>query len=185
MLAIPAWTRSPPGTLRSGHSAIRGEIMSETLKNIVRVLLLIWFITISLFIFIPSYQLLSESQKEKDRARAALAQLPLPPSVPKEIRPTKPTNSPENITQLVKLYEQSVAAYDKEITAYVKFADGNAKAVNRTDTYNAVVKGTLATMMTTFLTALLGWIFASAVVGLTHNYYLYKKGLAPEKVHLL
>lgn len=44
--------------------------MTQTLRNIARILLLAWFVTVSLFIFVPTYQILRDA-READASKCS------------------------------------------------------------------------------------------------------------------
>ena len=167
--------------------------MRDRIKNFARAVVLIWFVVISAFVLIPSYQVLWGA------GRTDVTVPPQPPQLPslKDVDWINPKESAsvlkqrlETYKQQVQLYGQRVQAYQSEVNAYTKYLDQRARASSigpptQADAYATVVKGTLATLLSTTLTSLLAFAFVSAGAQTLTNYVRTQKGIAPEKLEIL
>lgn len=167
--------------------------MRDRIKNFARVVILVWFVVISTFVLIPSYQVLW------GKGRIDVTVPPQPPQLPslKDVDWIDPKESAdvlkqrfETYKQQVQFYGQRVQAYQSEVNAYTKYLDQETKSSSigpptQVDAYTTVVKGTLATLLSTTLTSLLAFAFVSAGAQTVTNYVRTQKGLAPEKLEIL
>jgi ABC-type glycerol-3-phosphate transport system permease component len=138
----------------------------------------IWFIVVSLMVLVPSFTMLINASPD-----SALDAIPIPPSKPEPLKISIPANLDDNqvkalgnqvsaYTQQVASYSSEVSAYTQQIVAYKLHAE-TAK-IKMSNAYDTVVKGTLATLFTTFFTALLGYVFVRVGTGVIDNFIRYK-----------
>ncbi len=142
--------------------------MNKTTKAIIltlQILLVIWFIIISIFYFNSSFKLLSNTP-----ADVGLKEPPIPPVVPKEIN-----------EETIKVYKQTVTAYSESIKAYNTYANAVQKS-NRHAAYELVFNDTLMALLTKFVVAFLGFAFVKATAIVINNFLRMKKGLDPESI---
>jgi hypothetical protein len=120
--------------------------MLNFIKSIWQIIAIIWFAIVSAIILIPSWSLVRSIKPGQEILR--------PPG-----RPISPIeNTDIEIYKLrVAAYKDEVEAYKQELTAYNTFL--NNLKINSNLTYQAVVKDTLLQLLTTFLTALLTFVF--------------------------
>jgi hypothetical protein len=172
---------APPEQRRKRTKEEVLNLMGEILRGLVRFALFLWFAAISLFIFIPSYILLRTAYTADEIARAEIESLPTPTNLASAIGGIDP--SAMNADQL-KLYTARTDAYGKAVDAYSKYVTERAKASNRTGAYTAVVKDVLSTMVTGFVTVLLGWAFANVGAQVLNNTVLRRPGEEPKPIHI-
>lgn len=165
-----------------------------TIKGLIQVILLVWFVAVNAAILIPSYQLLYA------RPEGAVADRP-PPAPPAPPAPVMaPVVGPDAAGQQqslevykqhaavyveqVKGYTQEVAAYTQQVAAYKTHEESRQKA-GRVGTYELVVKGTLVTLLGSFVTTLIGYVFANLGAGVVDNFARLRNGAAPQPLRLL
>lgn len=168
------------------------------LKPIIQVILLIWFIAVNLAILIPSYQLLFGRSEEGVTSRPQPPAPPAPPPAPVAIGQPDPKLDIEAQKQQVELskqqvaayaeqikaYTQEVSAYTQQVTAYKTQEDSRAKS-GRMASYEVVVKNSLVTLLGSFATTLIGYVFANLGAGVVDNLIRMKNGKPAEPLKLL
>jgi len=112
------------------------------MKIFIQILLVVWFVLVSAFIMVPSFQLLNTTT-----ADVALAPPPRAPTPPAELDDAR-----------VTLYTQEVTAYVQSISAYTKHLQATATS-NRQSVYELVVKDTLVSLFGQILTAFVAFAF--------------------------
>lgn len=164
-----------------------------TIKVLTQWLLLIWFVALSAAVLLPSYQMLFGRPEAASPGDPPAP--PVPPSAPvfspgAEVDPAKMQQQLEAYKQQagvyveqVKSYTQEVATYTQQISAYKTHQEAKAKS-GRVSVYELVVKNTLLSLVTTFATALLGYVFASLGAGLLDNYARMRNGAEPQPLRL-
>jgi hypothetical protein len=160
------------------------------MQKIVQTILVIWFVVVSLFLFIPGAALLLRG----DPLPAAMPNPPSPPVVstaltdPKEIAVI--SRDPKVIEEISKAwaqqvasYTQQVAAYKEQLAAYKVYADAAGKR-QLSGAFQLVIKDTIVTLLSTFATALLGYVFVKGGAGLVNNLLLIRSGRPTEKLDI-
>lgn len=167
------------------------------LKRLIQAILLIWFIAISVAILVPSYQLLFGSD---DGANASRSQPPAPPQAP-PLKPFGPLDPTLNVTiqvqqvegykqqvsaytEQIKGYTQQVTGYTQQLAAYKAYQDATEKS-GRRGMYELVVKGSLITLLGSFVTTLIAYVFANLGAGVVNNMTLLKNGRDPQPLTAL
>lgn len=152
----------------------------EKLQTWTRVLLIIWFIVVSLYILIPSYVVL-QSVKEQDTAVTQTAQqLPTPPptlELPAFDKGSDKDVQQKQIQSRVDAYQHQVTAYSHQLTAYKAQVEALGKPP-RLAVYQAVVKDTLVSLITGLLTALVGYVFVKESAKVAKEYIQAKSKAA-------
>ena len=150
------------------------------MKTLVQVLLLIWFVALSVFVFIPSFVVLRDARNAVN-AEESLPTLP-PAPVALVLSSVDPKLDPKKQEAIVKVYTQQVAAYTQQVVVYTQQTtsyrdrltvykanlDAAARA-NEVQPYTLVVKDVIVPLATTFATALLGYVFVKAGAQLIDN----------------
>ncbi len=136
--------------------------------NTIKVVLVIWFIVLSLFVFISSYDTLTNITEG-----VILPKPPIPPEAPIEFDQA----TIDGYKQKVDLYKSSVAAYDTHANVVEKS--------NRHATYELVIKKTLADFLTKFLEAFLAFAFVKATAKVVDNRIRMKNGKEPQPITIL
>jgi ABC-type glycerol-3-phosphate transport system permease component len=133
------------------------------MTRVVQIILIAWFLMVSLFIFIPSYNVL----KGIDQGDAKV--LPKPPDPP----PSPPNLSgsvtsglsaetqQELIKAQVSFYTQQVATHNQQIDAYKKQLDSLGKT-RQILIYELVIKQTIVTLIAGLTSALVAFAFVKA-----------------------
>jgi hypothetical protein len=152
------------------------------MKTLIQWTLLVLFVSLGLFILIPSYHVLSSAG---GGGTITLKEPPEPPSPPNPL--TLPTIDPKldlkvqeeqvkahtqqvnAYTQQITAYAQQVSAYSQHISAYKTYADSSVKSP-RTSAYQLVVKDTLLSLLNTFITVLLGYVFVTKGAEIVRDY---------------
>lgn len=165
------------------------------MKKAIQLILLTWFITVNLFILIPSFFLLRSGGDE-----TAASQPPPPPQPPQTVSvgPLDPALDIEKQKQQVeaykqqtgvyaervKAYAQEVSAYGQQVTAYKAQQEAKPNSRQRA-TYELVVKGTLLALIGGFATALLAYVFTNLGATVVDNYVRMKNNETPQSFSLL
>lgn len=169
------------------------------IKKLIQVILLVWFIAINVAILVPSYQLLFG--RDADDAADGQPPPPNPPATPRlaaAIGPLDPALDIEKQRQQVETYKQQVGTYAEQIKAYTQevsaytqqLAAHKARAeaktrTNRLAVYEAVVKNSLTTLVSGFVTAIITYVFANLGAGVVDNIIRVRNGAPPESLKLL
>ena len=129
--------------------------MPTRLASTMRWIFFIWFILISLLIFIPSVDLWLHSREMEARHYSREI----------ETRQSLGLESPPIEASLKGLGVEEIQARAKWLEAYVKYLTEVAKldaerSDSRIEAYRLVVKDTLAALVGSFVTVLLGYAFA-------------------------
>ncbi|HEX7957306.1 MAG TPA: hypothetical protein VF508_10215 [Pyrinomonadaceae bacterium] len=173
------------------------------MKTFIQVILVIWFVAFTLFVLVPSYKVLSRVGVPD---AAELPTMPEPPPPPKaeELRssapaaPVKPPEQPrtkipdstgtstlptvEARNAWVDVYTQQVTAYTQQVAAYKsQIESGKTRQVAA---YSAVVTNTLVSLLSTALTAFLGYVFVKAGAELVNKYVATKRGEEPKSLKI-
>lgn len=156
------------------------------MRVIVRIILLVWFCVASLFIFIPSYQILSTVMKKVPQPIPNPVSPPGPPILPtidSKLDIKVQEQQVEAYKQQVSAYSQQVTAYTQQVVAYKAGLDSEARDA-RISAYDTVVKSTMATLLTSFFAALIGLAFANVGMGLLNNYIRAKNNQLLQSIEL-
>jgi ABC-type glycerol-3-phosphate transport system permease component len=151
-------------------------------KNLIRIILIGWFIVLNLFIFIPAYRLFGDVFSKGDEAVQS------PPSPPEPIQALSlaeidttlelevlkqqilaQTEQVNAYTQRVSAYTQEVAAYTQQTEAYKTYLSSTVQS-ERLTVYEKVVNGTLLGMLNAFVAALITYVFANVGASLVNNF---------------
>ncbi|MGA9773127.1 MAG: hypothetical protein WBV94_29120 [Blastocatellia bacterium] len=166
-----------------------------TLKRVIQAILLIWFVSINAAILIPSYQLLLTSA---DIANIGLSQPPAPPPLLSTIGPldpnldaTKQAQRLEDYKQQIAVYAEQIKGYTQEVTAYTQqvaayktYTDANEKS-GRRGVYELVVRNSLITLVGSFATTLIAYVFTNLGAGVVDNMIRMKNNRDPQPLKLL
>lgn len=156
------------------------------MRKVAQVIILVWFTVVSLFIFVPSYFVLSNSL---GHGRIIVPDPPPPPKT-LSLSPIGTSLDVKVQEQQVASYVQRVGAYTQQVTAYTQELDAYKAQLTaltsdaRTSTYEIVVDKTLAPLLNAFFTALIGYVFTNAGSSLLNNYIKAKNMLPLEPVKL-
>jgi hypothetical protein len=166
-----------------------------SLKGLIQVILLVWFIVVNASILIPSWQMLYGTP-DRDIANRPPPTPPLMPPAP-AMPPDTQTDAAQQPQRLevykqqaavyaeqVKSYANEVAAYAQQVAAYKLHEEARQKA-GRVGTYELVVKGTLVTILGSFAVTLVGYVFANLGAGVVDNFARLKNGAPPQPLRLL
>jgi hypothetical protein len=165
-----------------------------TVKGLIQLVLLVWFLAVSAAVLIPSYQLLF-GRPEAESAGTPPAP-PVPPPAPVVAFGSQPEAAKlqqqlESYRQQsvayaeqVKSYTQEVAAYTQQVAAYKTHAEAQQRS-GRASVYELVVKNSLVTLVGTFAASLLTYVVASLGAGLIDNNARLKRGAPPQPFSLL
>jgi hypothetical protein len=150
------------------------------MRTVIQAILVIWFVVISLFLFVPSFLLLTGV----GLTRQTVPQPPVPPPLIAALAnpPSDPKLDIKVLEELGKTYAQQVSAYTQQVTSYKEqlaaykvYVEASSKGT-LAGAYQLVVKETLGTLLTTFATALLGYVFIKGGAGLVNNILLARRG---------
>ena len=163
------------------------------LKLFIQGILLAWFLAINIAILVPSYKLIFGSDGAGSAARI---QPPDPPQVPAPltgIGPIDTTLDATKQTQQVEVYKQQVAAYAEQIKGYTQDVAAYTQRVAAYKTagevqekagpkgvYELVVKGSLVTLLGSFATTLIAFVFANLGAGVMNNVIRMRNSREPE-----
>ncbi|HEV2861012.1 MAG TPA: hypothetical protein VGX48_08405 [Pyrinomonadaceae bacterium] len=157
-----------------------------TLKGLIQLILIIWFVAVNAAILIPSYTLLFGPGDGPDSS----AQAPAPPTPP-AIGPLDPALSLDAQKQQVEAYKQQVAgfteqvkSYTEQVSAYKVSTEARNKS-KRVAVYETVVKGTLVGLIGSLTTALISYVFASLGAGVADNFVRMRNNAPPQPLTLL
>lgn len=159
------------------------------MKRLIQVLLVGWFLAISLAILIPSYCLLLGAGDETGASTQPL-QTPVPPAPP-VIGPLDSTLGTDAQKQQVDTYKQQVSAYVEQVKSYTQQVAAykiHSEARNKSKeaaTYEIVVKDTLVMLFGGFAATLLSYVFANLGAGVVDNYVRMKNSVPPQSLTLL
>jgi hypothetical protein len=174
------------------------------MPTFIRVTLILWFLAFTLFVLLPSFTVLSGVGIP---GAADLPKMPEPPKPPtaddlkqpaltasvktpqqpqgKIPDPLAATQTPqvEVRNALVDVYTQQVSAYTQQVAAYKsQIESGKTRQVAA---YRAVVTDTLVSLLSTALTAFLGYVFVKAGAELVNKYGATKRGEKVESLKIL
>lgn len=167
----------------------------QIMKGFIQVMLVIWFIAVTVFVLVPSYKVLSVVGV----TGADLPKMPEPPVPPpaaelKAIGLGAPAKSPKQQPAKlpgslatdpaasaagardarVDVYTQQVTAYTQQVAAYKsQIESGKTRQITA---YRTVVTDTLVSLLSTALTAFLGYVFVKAGAELVNKYVAMKRG---------
>lgn len=151
-------------------------------KGIIRTILIVWFIVLNLFIFIPAYRLFQDVFSTGDDA------IQIPPTPPEPIQALSLSEIDTSLelglleqqvaaqTQQVNAYTQHVSAYTQEVSAYTQQTEAYQTYLSSTvqserlTVYEKVVNQTLLDMLDAFITALITYVFANVGSSLVNNF---------------
>ena len=154
------------------------------MKKFTQVTLLIWFVVINLFILVPSFFILARGLSAD---AVVVPEMPAPPPPPEpatllqfdskldpKVQEAQVKAQVDAYTQRVNGYTQRVTAYTQQIVAYKSQIE--AGKTRQMIVYQAVVVDTLKALLTTLLTALVGFVFAKAGAEVLSKHIAAKKG---------
>lgn len=167
-------------------------------KRVIQGILLVWFLSVNVAILVPSYKLLFGSEHTGNAARSQPPDPPPPPSPLSGVGPIDSTLDAARQAQQVEVYKQQVAAYAEQIkgytqevaaytqrvAAYKTFGEAQEKA-GRKGVYELVVKGSLITLLGSFATTLIGYVFASLGAGVVDNMIRVRNNRDPQPLTVL
>lgn len=160
-------------------------------KVFIRIILILWFFVLNLFIFIPAYRLFQDVFSKSEEA----VQIPSSPPEPMqalslpeidttlelEVLKQQVLSQTEQVnayTQRVSAYTQEVAAYTQQTEAYKTYLSSTVQS-ERLTVYEKVVNQTLLGMLNAFVVALITYVFANVGASLASNFIRLKyKGSA-------
>jgi hypothetical protein len=156
------------------------------MKKAIQLILLAWFLTVNLFILIPSFYLLRGSSDETTKP-------PTPPAPPAAmaIGPLDPSLDLEKQKQQLEVYKLQVGHYAEQVKTYtqqVAAAKSYQEAMpssKRSAVYELVVKNTLITLISGFATALIAYVFTSLGANVVDNFVRMRNNEAPQPLSLL
>ncbi|MBA3242783.1 MAG: hypothetical protein H0T60_16285 [Acidobacteria bacterium] len=131
------------------------------MKTLIQWILLLLFVSLILFVLVPSYQVLSSAERD---GRTALQEPPKPPALP-----ALPPADPKVLEEQVKAYTQQVTAYTQHVSAYKTYVEAFTKG-HRAGAYELVVKDVLVSLLNAFLTALFGYVFITTGARMVRGY---------------
>ncbi len=174
----------------------------DVLRIIIQLLLIVWFVSVTLFVLVPSCTVLSVLSVP---GAADLPKMPEPPAPPtaEELKSsaasvTTPQQQPPvkipgpggvdpvaGVTvrdARVDVYTQQVTAYTQQLAAYKsQIEQGKTRQIA---TYKAVVTDTLVALLSTALTAFLGYVFVKSGAELVNKYLAAKRGGKAEPLNI-
>lgn len=136
------------------------------IRTIVQGVLVVWFITISLLVFVPSVTAL---------ARTPDAVATIPPPEP----PPPPASAGDE--KVIALYKERVVAYQQAATAYAQLAEKLKPA----SAYEMVVTKTLLPLLDKVVVALVGYAFVVGAATVVNNAILLRHEKEPEALRFL
>lgn len=165
------------------------------MKTTIQLLLLTWFVTVNLFILIPSFMLLRSGVDE-----SSATQPPQPPQPPPPVNVglLDPTLDLEKQRQQIEAYKQQVGGYAEQIKAYTQQVSAYSQQVTAYKTqqeakpdakrkaiYELVVKGTLLSLIASFATTLIAYVFTNLGATVVDNAIRMKNQKEPQELRLL
>jgi hypothetical protein len=173
------------------------------MKTFIQVLLIIWFVSFTLFVLVPSYTVLSVVGVPGSADLPNMPEPPVPPPAA-ELKPAAaaaPAKTPERprakipgsaVTDTatpvetrdarVDVYTQQVTAYTQQLAAYKsQIESGKTRQVTA---YRTVVTDTLVSLLSTALTAFLGYVFVKAGAELVNKYVATKRDQKVESLKI-
>lgn len=171
------------------------------MQTFIRVILIIWFLAFTGFVLVPSLFVLCgvgvpdaadlpkmpdppKPPTADDLKQTASVKTAVPPQgkIPDPLTPTQ-TPQLEVRNALVDVYTQQISAYTQQIAAYKSQIElGKTRQVVA---YRAVVTDTLVSLLSTALTAFLGYVFVKAGAELVNKYAATKRGEKAESLKIL
>ena len=160
------------------------------MKTLIATILITSFVVITLLILIPSALLLL-SREPDAQFPAELAAVPKPPtqlSLP-PLEPKGDTKAQLELDkELISAYSNEVSAYTQHVTAYSQGVQAYKAYLDspgvRTQRYKLIVKDTMLSVYSAFLTALLGYVFIKAAAQVIDNRIRIAHSQSPESLHL-
>lgn len=168
------------------------------MKRLIQAILLIWFLAVNIATLVPSYRMLFGPDDTMD---LSLSPPPAPPQPPPPLgasgvfKPgldaTAQAQQVEAFKQQVNGYAEQIKGYTQEVTGYTQQMAGYksyqevAGKSGRRAVYELVVKGSLVTLLGSFATTLIAFVFANLGAGVVNNAMLMKNGREPNKLKLL
>lgn len=171
------------------------ERFIQIMKVFIQVMLVIWFIAVTVFVLVPTYTVLSGVVGP---VAADLPKMPEPPQPPPaaELNPPAPAapaktreqsrgkvpgSQPADTPAAVGVQDARVAVYTQQVTAYAQQIAAYKSQIESGKTrqvaaYRAVVTDTLVSLLSTALTAFLGYVFVKAGSELVNKYVATKRG---------
>ncbi|HEY0319571.1 MAG TPA: hypothetical protein VGC66_01230 [Pyrinomonadaceae bacterium] len=166
------------------------------MKTAIQLILLTWFITVNLFILIPSLFLLKSGGV--DESAAIQKPPPPPPPVALAVGPLDSTLDIEKQKQQVEAYKQHVGAYAEQVKAYTQQVTAYGQQVNAYKTeqetrpasrqravYELVIKNTLLSLIGSFATTLIAFVFTNLGATVMDNFVRVKNNQPPQPLSLL
>lgn len=149
------------------------------IRNFFRIVLLLWFLMVSAFVFVPSFGVLRDA---RNSAAPTLPELPVAP----ESEKIDPKEDPEVLAQRVALFQQQVKIFEHQLNAYKKQVETEtADHVTKAEAFQMVVKDTLVTLVAQFLTALFAYVFVNAGAQVLDNRQRIQAKKAPQTIRIL
>ena len=143
---------------------VRSLFAQLEMKHLVQVILIAWFITMSLFILTPSYNVLKGIDREDAKVLPKLPEpLPVPPDLSKSVDPAINLETQKELIKAhVSFYTQQVTAHNQQIDAYKKQLDSLGKT-RQMLAYELVIKQTVVTLIAGLTSALIAFAFVQTV----------------------
>lgn len=173
------------------------------MTKFIQVILIIWFASFTVFVLVPSFKVLSGIGVPGAADLPAMPDPPKPPTAEelKSSAPAAPVKTPEQprtkiagspATETavmgdvrdarVNVYTQQVNAYMQQVAAYKsQLESGKTRQVAA---YRAVVTDTLVSLLSTALTAFLGFVFVRTGGELVNKYMATKRGQTVESLKI-
>ena len=132
--------------------------------RVIQIVLVAWFITVNLFILIPSYNVLKGIGHDDAKVLPKPPeQLPLPPNLSGSVNPTINVETQQELIKAhVSFYTQQVTAHNQQIDAYKKQLDSLGKT-RQIIVYELVIKQTIVTLIAGLTSALVAFAFVKTV----------------------
>ena len=139
------------------------------IQDAARVLLLVWFVVVGLFILVPSFYLLQKVKEQGTGAAQTSPQPPAPPELPAFDKSLDKEVQQKQIQSRVDAYQHQVTAYGQLVGSYKTQLDAQGKSLQLA-VYQAVVKETLVSLITGLLTALISYVFVKEGAAVAKQY---------------
>jgi hypothetical protein len=134
------------------------------MTRVVQLILIAWFITVNLFILIPSYNVLKGIGHEDAKVLPKPPEpLPSPPNLSGSVNSALNAETQQELIKAhVSFYTQQVTAHNQQIDAYKKQLDSLGRT-RQIIVYELVIKQTIVTLIAGLTTALIAFAFVKTV----------------------
>lgn len=144
--------------------------------RVIQIILIAWFITVNLFILIPSYNVLEGIGHEDAKVLPKPPeQLPVPPNLSGSVDPAMNVETQKELIKAhVSFYTQQVTAHNQQVDAYKKQLDSLGKT-RQILVYELVIKQTIVTLIAGLTSALVAFAFVKTAE-LVREYFASRAG---------